>query len=276
VHLADIPETLLFPLYMRAVETRRRTAMLADPRAVGIVNAIDYDFDRFGTGGARLRSTILRGATLDCWVRAFLERHPDGTVIDLGTGLNTRFERLDNGRVHWIDLDLPDAIALRRAFFADTDRRTMIEGSILDESWVTTALAHPGPYFLVAEAVLMYFPANEIRTVLQRVVNRFPGAHIAFDTRGSHIVRRQREYGAFKNITAELKWACDDQREMVRAVPGLELLESRIVTRPPRPVRRLVPTLLRQLLPISCLLPSSRAYRLHLFKTTGASATSSM
>jgi O-methyltransferase involved in polyketide biosynthesis len=38
-------------------------------------------------------------------------------MVELGTGLNTRFERLDNGRVHWFDLDLPDVMALRRVFF---------------------------------------------------------------------------------------------------------------------------------------------------------------
>jgi O-methyltransferase involved in polyketide biosynthesis len=46
--------------------------------------------------------------------------------VELGTGLNTRFERVDNGTVHWIDLDLPDTIALRRRYFADTERRQMV------------------------------------------------------------------------------------------------------------------------------------------------------
>ena len=46
-------------------------------------------------------------------------------MVELGTGLNTRFERTDNGSVHWIDLDLPDTIEHRRRFFADTERRRM-------------------------------------------------------------------------------------------------------------------------------------------------------
>ena len=57
--------------------------------------------------------------------------------MELGTGLNTRFERVDNGSVHWIDLDLPDTIALRRRFFSDTERRRMIAASLLDEDWLT-------------------------------------------------------------------------------------------------------------------------------------------
>lgn len=51
---------------------------------------------------------MLRTVILDTWVRDFLAGHPAGTVVDIGTGLNSRFERVDNGQVHWIDLDLPD------------------------------------------------------------------------------------------------------------------------------------------------------------------------
>ncbi len=70
-----------------------------------------------GAGGAFF---VMRSAILDAWVRAFLAGHPAGTVVEIGTGLNTRFERVDNGQSGWIDLDLPDVIELRRRFFADS------------------------------------------------------------------------------------------------------------------------------------------------------------
>jgi O-methyltransferase involved in polyketide biosynthesis len=63
---------------------------------------------------------VSRTMIFDWWIRQFLADHPNRTVVELGTGLNTRFERTDNGSVHWIDLDLPDTIELRRRFFADT------------------------------------------------------------------------------------------------------------------------------------------------------------
>lgn len=70
---------------------------------------------------------------------------PPGTVGEIGTGLNTRFERVDNGQVHWIDLDLPEVIALRRQFFTDSDRQRMIAGSVLDPAWTDTVRTSPGP-----------------------------------------------------------------------------------------------------------------------------------
>lgn len=38
--------------------------------------------------------TILRTAALDQWIGEFLAEHPAGTVVEIGTGLNTRFDRL--------------------------------------------------------------------------------------------------------------------------------------------------------------------------------------
>ena len=115
VKLGAVQETLFIPLAARARETRKRRPMLRDPKAVQMVESIDFDTAKYGRGTGGL-VTLLRTATFDVWVRDFLSRNPDGTVVEIGTGLNTRFERVDNGAVHWIDLDLPDTIELRRQY----------------------------------------------------------------------------------------------------------------------------------------------------------------
>ncbi|MFG6301111.1 MULTISPECIES: hypothetical protein [Streptomyces] len=45
--LGTVQETLLIPLYARAVENRKELPMLRDARAAEIVAALDYDFARF-------------------------------------------------------------------------------------------------------------------------------------------------------------------------------------------------------------------------------------
>jgi O-methyltransferase involved in polyketide biosynthesis len=81
--------------------------------------------------------------------------------VEIGAGLNTRFERVGNGQAHWIDVDLPDVIELRRRFFADTGRRRMVAASVLDKAWLHDVRQSPGPYFFVAEAVLAYLPEDQ-------------------------------------------------------------------------------------------------------------------
>jgi len=52
---------------------------------------------------------------------------------------------------------------LRRAFFEDTSRRQMVAASVLDEDWLAVVAQSRGPYFFVAEGVLVYLPASITR-----------------------------------------------------------------------------------------------------------------
>jgi O-methyltransferase involved in polyketide biosynthesis len=110
VGLGGVPETLLATLYYRSIEARRPDALLHDPKAVELVDAIDYPFEqRFGSGDlGRAQGQALRVRCFDLAVERFLTGHPDGTVVALGEGLETQFWRVDNGRVGWLTVDLPE------------------------------------------------------------------------------------------------------------------------------------------------------------------------
>jgi O-methyltransferase involved in polyketide biosynthesis len=248
VRLGDVQQTLFIPLAARARATKRRHPVLRDPRAVELAQSIDFDEAKYGRGAGGF-VTVLRTAIFDHWVRAFLAQHPAATVTEVGTGLNTRFERLDNGQVHWIDLDLPDTIELRRKFFADTSRRTMVAASFLDEGWLAAVAERPGPYFFVADGVLTYLPEPQVTAVLARLAERFPGALIAFDTYPRATYERQHKLAARKNMEARWQWAVDDPRTLERL--GLHVVESATVTRPPAALRRQLPARFRMLLPLA-------------------------
>jgi O-methyltransferase involved in polyketide biosynthesis len=127
--LGAVQETLFFPLAARVRETRKRRAILRDPKAVEMAESIGFDAGKYARGVTGL-VIILRTAIFDAWVWSFVAAHPNGTVVEIGTGLNTRFERADNGTIHRIDVDLPDTIELRRKFFTDTERRQMVAASV--------------------------------------------------------------------------------------------------------------------------------------------------
>jgi O-methyltransferase involved in polyketide biosynthesis len=248
VELGAVQETLFIPLAARARETGRKRPVLRDPKAVEMVRAIDYDAARYGRGAGG-SVTVMRTAIFDSWVRAFLAEHPAGTVVEIGTGLNTRFERADNGRVTWIDLDLPDTIELRGKFFTETDRRRMVAASVLDEAWLAIVAERPGPYFFVAEGVLVYLPEDQVTQALARIVARFPGAFAALDTYPRLTFDRQHRMAEKRNIPALWAWACDDPRSLERL--GLKVVESVTVTRPPEAVRTQLPARYRYLLPLA-------------------------
>lgn len=263
--LHGVAETLLIPLYARAVETRKRAGLLADPKAVEMVAAIDYDFTRFGRSRS-LFGAVLRTAIFDHWISAFLIRHPHGTVVEVGCGLNTRFERLDNASAHWVDLDLPEAITLRRRFFTDTDRRHMIAASILDDTWVEQVRALPAPYFVAAEASILYLPEPDVRRALTLITDTVGPGQLAIDTGGHHFLSNQHKIDVLRGMDAPLTWACDDPADLTRAVPGLTLRETRRFGEVPDPLRSRLQLPYRLLQPlVTRLSRKAGSYRLTLF-----------
>ncbi|MGD0049989.1 MAG: class I SAM-dependent methyltransferase, partial [Bryobacteraceae bacterium] len=266
IQLGQVEETLLVPLYARALESRRKRPIVDDPNAIEMVDSIDWDFQRFGQRW-RVFSCALRDAMFDVWTADFIRSHPAGTVVEIGAGLNTRFERLDNGRVHWFDLDLPDAVELRRKFFADTGRRTILAGSVLDSNWIDMVQQSPGPYFLVAETVFVYLEQPHVKAALSQIMRSFPSACVAFDTVSRKAIDNGNKDFVRRNMAVRFAWACDDPREIERWNIGLRLVESRTLVDVPDPLKprlsvpmRITFGVFRRLFP-----KLAQAYQLNLF-----------
>jgi O-methyltransferase involved in polyketide biosynthesis len=236
--LGDIQQTLFVPVTARAAETRRRRPVLRDPKAVEIVESVHIDAVYAANWGGF--TIVTRTLIFDGWVREFLREHPGGTVVELGTGLNTRFERVDNGTCHWVDLDLPDTIEVRRRFFADSERRQMAAASVLDDDWHDIVARCPGPYFFACEGVLVYLDEEKVRSSLRAIAGRFPSSRVAFDTYGRRTLEQQHQAADRRGMTAKWAWSCDDPGAFGRSA-GLELVSSLPVTRPPARLRRELP-----------------------------------
>ncbi|MFE7897765.1 class I SAM-dependent methyltransferase [Streptomyces sp. NPDC057424] len=266
--LGTVQETLLIPLYARAMENRKEFPLLRDVRAEEIVAGIDYDFARFD-GLPSLTGAMLRTVLFDRWVADFLAAHPDATVVEIGTGLNTRYERLDNGRVRWFDLDLPDVIDLRRAFFADTPRRTMVAASVTDEAWAAEVASRTdGPYLLVAEAVLPYLYESDVRRVVDLLSDRFPGSLLALDTAGPGFFDTQEEHDALSKVAARMHWCCPDLAGLDAWRPGVHVLASHTLTSLPHPLVDELPAPYQERLSVLAAqrLPQAEGYRLNLLR----------
>lgn len=232
IELQGVEETMLIPLWGRARETRRADALFRDPRAVEMVEAIDYDFARFERYDlARMLEPVIavRTELLDRAVAAFLARHPDATVINLGAGLDTRFFRLDNGRVTWFEVDLPRSMALRKRLIPEGDRHPYVTGSVLETDWLDAIGQPKGPVLIVAEGLFMYLKEPELRTLVARLAERFPGAELLFETnsplshRGGNSAMRR---GGLLGIQVQLGSGLWHGRELENWVPGLRWLEN--------------------------------------------------
>jgi O-methyltransferase involved in polyketide biosynthesis len=183
VVLDGVPETMLWTLYHRANEARRPDAVLHDPWAVELVDAIDYPFAaRFGRGGlGQAQGQALRALQFDTEIRRFLDDHPGGTVVALGEGLETQFWRVDDGRVRWLSVDLPAVVDLRRALLpAAPPRVRTLACSAADERWMDEA-DPSGGVLVTAQGLLMYLEPAQVHRLVAACAARFPGAAMLFD-----------------------------------------------------------------------------------------------
>jgi len=266
IQLGQVQESLLVPLYGRALDSLGKRPILNDRKAVEMVQSIDWDFRRFNQR-RRVVGCTLRTALFDEWVKDFLSRHPEGTVVEIGAGLNTRFERLDNGTVHWFDLDLPDTVELRRKFFTDSARRVTLAASVLDPGWMAAVRESPGPYCFVAEAVFFYLTEPEVKAALAQIAANFPRLSIAFDTATRKGIDHENQDHARRKLAARFAWACEDPREIERWNIGLRLVESRSMCDVPDSLRPRLSWSMRTAFRVFArFFPKfANAYRLNLF-----------
>ena len=161
---------MLIPLWARAVELKRPEPIVRDQKAVDILSLIKYDFNKFSKSWLSQVGVSVRTAVLDAAASRFLTENPGAVVVNLGAGLDTRLERLKSDNLHcWYDLDVPEAIELRRRFFEESERNRFVSKSVFDFSWFEDISPGDRPLLFIAEGMLMYFKEEEIQSL-------FPGA----------------------------------------------------------------------------------------------------
>jgi O-methyltransferase involved in polyketide biosynthesis len=184
--LSGVPETLLIPLYMRAMESQRPNAMMKDKKAVALVTQMSSSFDRIRQIPMNELLKVMRlmfTREFDRYTRDFLSRHPQAVVVHIGCGLDSRFERVDNGQVEWYDLDFPEVIALRQKFIGDErERYHLLACSVLEDSWLKVVKIHsPRLILFLAETVFVYFTEAQVKSLMHTLRDHFPGAELVFD-----------------------------------------------------------------------------------------------
>lgn len=225
--LGGTAETLLFPLYFRAVENQRPDPIVRDEKAADLVRELDYDFSKARRIGFDQVLALMRMREFDGRVRSFLEGHPAGCVVEIGCGLDTRFWRVDNGAGKWYELDLPEVMAVRAQLLPEEPRRRLIGCSALDFSWMDVLPNRPGEaIFFVAEGVFPYFKESEVRGLVVALKARFPGSELVFDALSPFMVWMGNLILTRAKTSARVQWGLRDDRDPEAWDPDLHLLRA--------------------------------------------------
>jgi methyltransferase (TIGR00027 family) len=207
INITDISSTMLLTLYCHSLESQSKNPIIIDPKAVEITSALnrqltgspDRMYSDLAAGKLNKKLVIfisLRAKKFDEYTAGFLNSYPDGTVVNLGCGLDTRFWRIDNGRVNFYDLDLPEVISIKKKLCDETERYHMIASSVLDYGWMELLKNEGnGPCLFLAEGLIMYLEKDSVKELVLNLQSQFRGSELVCEVVNESVTR-----GWLKNL----------------------------------------------------------------------------
>lgn len=224
--LNGIPETLLIPLWARAIENKQPKPIIKSHKALEIMDNIDYDFSKFEKGWLSQVGVVIRTELFDNITKEFIEKYPNAVIINIGCGLDTRFSRIDNRNIKWYDLDLPEPIRIKKNFFQETDRYKMIAKSVFDYSWIDEIVVSKEPILIIAEGMLMYFTQEEVKGIINKLVSTFPKAEMLLEMITPTIVKNSSRHDTVGKLGVEFKLGITSGKEIENYNKNIEFLRE--------------------------------------------------
>lgn len=220
--------TLFIPLYGKALMSRE--GFLPDPTAEEIVSTVDYDFTKVDRSRKLAIYMAMRAALFDGYAREFAAKHPDGLILQLGVGLDSRVKRVACANP-WYDLDFPDVIDLRRTYFLEDERYHLIAAPALPADWLAGVPKAPNALVL-AEGLSMYLSEADMRALMAALQAHFGQVTFIFDAYS----KRAAKLSALKNpvnaVKARIDFAMDAPEELLTGTQGMKAIHNADIITP--------------------------------------------
>lgn len=224
----NIADTLFIPLYMKYRESNRKKAFFIDPFACKLVEKIDYDFTKYSKAVRSSVGVAIRAGYFDELTRQFIINQTNPAVINIGCGLDTRFQRIGRkvtDKCVMYELDIPEVIDLRRKLIPESDNNIYLSGSMFETDWMEMLKIKysDADILILVEGVLMYFEKNRVKELFLNLASHFKKAKIIFDVVSGWMCRNSHKHDSVKLTKAYFKFDCDDDLEMEQWSTDLKL-----------------------------------------------------
>ncbi len=155
--------------------------------------------------------------------------------VNLGAGLSDYFQWLDNGQNRWIDVDLPEVVALRQQLMPELPERAQLRSDDLRVAgwWDRLGLQkenHHNPLLLISEGLLMYMKPVEVKTFFQEIGEHAPeGSELLCDFISPLGIGQGPVGASLEGQPLTFGWGAHNGQEIASLHPRLELLEQHSV-----------------------------------------------
>jgi methyltransferase (TIGR00027 family) len=196
-------------LYCRAIETESKNPIITDNKALDIVHQLDPQFIKSESklyrslAGREMHKKLsvtmsLRTRRFDDYVKDFIRKNNNAVVVNMGCGFDTRYSRVDDGRLLWYDLDFPEVIEAKEMFIQESERYHFIRSSVMDFTWMNgLPEAESHSFIFLAEGLFMYLKLEEVKNLVLELQWRFPGAELVCEITNKYWVAKLQK-GHFK------------------------------------------------------------------------------
>ena len=226
ITLSGVPETMLQTVYARAKETWSRGA-IRDERAVEIVEKLNYDFSLADGDRAMRSGVIARTIVLDRLTQAWLDAHPGATVVNLACGLDTRCYRM-RGYGQWVNLDLPETMAVRERLLPEKGRICQLACSAMDD-WGGEIEGADEDALVIIEGLTMYLSQSDVQRIFDVIARRFARATVLAETMNPMVVKRFKEK-SIEGSRAKFTWGVKNGQALAALLPDFRFVEEHCLT----------------------------------------------
>jgi methyltransferase (TIGR00027 family) len=238
--LTEVSETALITLGSRVVESQKSNPILLDP--VGeelfqqLTEVLPVDLRKRvlerKLSPVLTSHIVLRARKYDLLCREYLQEHPDGLIVSLGAGFDTRFWRLGGKDLKYLELDLPAVVQTKQQLLGERITYKMIEESVLDERWIQVVRKMQTDNVLfLAEGLFMYLPKEEVVQTLARMAESFSNSRLVMEviaekyTRGfrKKMVERKIRKGAGSTAGDYYQFGIKEAADLESFHPGIKV-----------------------------------------------------
>ena len=224
MNLEGVEKTMLLTLFAKAKHSGEKNHKFYDSKALEVIKKVDYDFSKAEKDKLMLLGTIARTIVLDDMVGKYIEKHPDCTVVNIASGMDTRFNRLDNGKIRWYNIDLKNSVEYRLRYIEDTDRSKTFAYSAMDPGWADE-IEKDGDILFIAEGLTMYLSQRDVGDILGVISDNFDKSTVYMEIMPPVSVKNTKEESV-EDTDAKFSWGVEKGSELVRLNDNFTWIED--------------------------------------------------
>ena len=233
----EVNKTLFIPLYGKS-RVSKQGIILSDPTAERIWAAEGFPIRGKSASKWLAYNMAMRARVFDDWTADRLRQRSDALALHIGCGLDSRCLRVGAACRQWIDCDLPQVIAVRRKYYAETADCRMTALDAADTARIVSLPDSPAA-IVILEGLSMYLTNAQLLGMLKALGDKYKEIHILMDVYTVFGARASKFKNPVNDVGVTTLYGVDDAGALA-AGAGLRVKAEHSMT-PDRLVNELKP-----------------------------------